>query len=89
MAHLAWWHDHSALVIDALRAGRKPYDGTDPANSTDALNERAHREHLDDPAEVTRRAFSESFKRLLASSDTHDPGSPRRAARDTVALRNL
>ncbi len=35
LAHLAWWHDHSVLVIEGLRAGRQPYDGTDPANTTD------------------------------------------------------
>jgi hypothetical protein len=61
LVHMAWWHDHSALVIDALRAGRKRYDDTDPANTTDAFNERTHREHLDDPPDLTRRAFNESF----------------------------
>jgi len=54
-------------VIEGLRAGRQPYDGTDPANTTDALNERALREHLADPPELTRRAFNESFTRLLAA----------------------
>jgi hypothetical protein len=67
LVHLAWWHDHSARVIESLRAGRQPYDTTDPANSTDALNERTNREHQDDPPELTRRAFRESFGRLLAA----------------------
>jgi len=67
LAHMAWWHDHSARVIEGRRAGRQPYDVNDPANSTDALNERTHREHLDDPPELTRRAFDESFNRLLAA----------------------
>jgi len=67
LAHLAWWHDHSVLVIESLRAGRQPYDDTGPANSTDAFNERVHREHLDDRPDVTRVAFSQSFERLLAS----------------------
>jgi len=67
VAHMAWWHDHSVLVIECLRAGRQPYDVTDSANTTDALNERTHREHLDDPPELTRRAFNESFTRLLAA----------------------
>jgi len=67
VAHMAWWHDHSALVIECLRAGRRPYDETDAANATDAVNERTHREHLDDPPELTRRAFNESFARLLAA----------------------
>jgi len=67
LAHMAWRHDHSVLVIESLRAGRQPYDGTDPANTTDALNERTHREHLADAPELTRRAFNESFTRLLAA----------------------
>jgi hypothetical protein len=67
LAHMAWWHDHSVLVIEGLLAGRPPYDETDPANTTHAINERTHREHLDDPAERTRRAFNESFTRLLAA----------------------
>jgi hypothetical protein len=67
LAHMAWWHDHSALVIEGLRAGREPYDASDPANTTDAVNERTRRDHLDDPPELTRQAFSESFTRLLAA----------------------
>jgi len=67
LAHMAWWHDHSVLVIGRLRAGRQPYDETDPANATDAINERTRREHLHDPPELTRRAFNESFTRLLAA----------------------
>jgi hypothetical protein len=67
LAHMAWWHDHSARVIESLRAGREPYDQADPANSTDALNERIHRERKDDPTQLTRRAFQESFSRLLAA----------------------
>jgi hypothetical protein len=67
LAHLAWWHDHSALVIEGLRAGREPYDRDDPGNGTDAFNERVHREHAGDPPELVRRAFDESFSRLLAA----------------------
>jgi hypothetical protein len=67
LAPMAWWHDHSMRVIEGLRAGRQPYDRTDPANTTDAINERSRREHLDDPPDLTRRAFNESFTRLLAA----------------------
>jgi hypothetical protein len=67
LAHMAWWHDHSVLVIQSLRAGRQPYDGSEPANTTDAINERTRRDHQDDPPELTRQAFSESFTRLLAA----------------------
>ena len=55
------------LVIESLRAGRQPYDATDPANTTDAFNERVHREHLDDRPDVTRVAFDQSFERLMAA----------------------
>jgi hypothetical protein len=67
LAHMAWWHGHSARVIEGLRAGHEPYDATDPANSTDAVNERTLREHVNDLPEMTRRAFNESFTRLLAT----------------------
>jgi hypothetical protein len=67
LAHMAWWHDHSVGVIEGLRAGREPYDTTDPSNSTDALNERVLRQHMDDPPELVRRAFTESFDRLLVA----------------------
>jgi hypothetical protein len=67
LAHMAWWHDHSVLVIEGLRTGRQPYDATDTENTTDAINERTRRDHLDDPPELTRRAFNESFTRLLAA----------------------
>jgi hypothetical protein len=67
LAHMASWHDHSVLVIEGLQAGRQPYDASDPANTTDAINERTRRDHLDDSPELARRAFGESFTRLLAA----------------------
>jgi hypothetical protein len=70
VAHLAWWHDHSVLVIEELREGGRTDDGKDPANSVDGINERVHREHLDDPPDVTRLAFDQSFERLLEAIKT-------------------
>jgi hypothetical protein len=67
VAHLAWWHEHSAQVVESLRAGQQPHDRADPAYTTDALNDRIHREHLADAPDATRRAFSASFDRLLAA----------------------
>jgi hypothetical protein len=67
LAHLAWWQDHSAQVTEALRAGRLPDDDDNPSSTTDDINERVYREHLDDPANVTRVAFTQSFERLLAA----------------------
>ena len=34
------------LVIEGLRAGRQPYDGSDPASSTDAINDLGARTRL-------------------------------------------
>ncbi len=67
LAHMSWWHDHSTMVIESLRAGREPHDRNDPAFQLDALNEQTHREHLDDPPELARREFDDSFDRLLAA----------------------
>ncbi len=54
-------------VIGALRTGRQPYDENDPATTTDAVDERTHREHRDDPPDLTRRTFNGSFTRLQAA----------------------
>lgn len=67
IAHMAWWHDHSAFVIESLRAGRDPYDQSDPQNSTDTRNERTRLERMDHPADLTRTEFDESFARLLTA----------------------
>lgn len=72
LTHIAWWHDHSARVTDALRAGRQPYDRDDAANSTDAINERILRDHREDPPQVARREFDESFARLMAALEPLD-----------------
>lgn len=65
LAHMAWWHDHSARVIASLHAGREPYDRNDPANTTDTINRRVHDEHLEDSPATARRTFDASFTRLL------------------------
>lgn len=65
LAHMAWWQDHSASVIESLRAGREPHDRKDPANTTDALNRRVYEEHRQDSPAAVRGAFDESFRRLL------------------------
>ena len=57
--------ESSAQVVTALRAGNDPYDQTDPRNTTDALNERTHREHIGDYADQARQAFGEWFRSLV------------------------
>lgn len=65
LAHIAWWHDHSAQVVAALRAGQDPYDREAPANAVDARNDRILAEHRADPPEDARRALDDSFSRLV------------------------
>jgi hypothetical protein len=69
LAHIAWWHDHSALVIETLREGRQPYDTADPVNATDAVNERTRQAHLNEPPALSRTALIDSFNRLCAALD--------------------
>ncbi len=66
LAHMAWWHDHSVLVIEGLRAA--------PAVRRDGSREHHQRDQRADPprppgrsTELTRRAFNESFTRILAA----------------------
>src|SRR5579872_6354956 len=70
VSHLAWWQDHSARVIRDLREGRPPDDEADPASSIDEINERVYRDHLNDPPDQARTAFTHSFERLMTEVRT-------------------
>lgn len=67
LAHLAWWQDHSARLVEDLIANRQPDNKTHPGSTTDEINEYVFREHIDDSPEVTRDAFAQTFQRLLAA----------------------
>jgi hypothetical protein len=54
LAHLAWWQDHSARLSEDVRAGRQPDAMSHPGATTDEINERLHREHVDESTETTR-----------------------------------
>jgi hypothetical protein len=64
LAHIAWWNDHSARVVEGLRAGREPYDRSGPFE-VDALNARTLEENRDRSAADVRRRESETFVRLV------------------------
>lgn len=69
LAHMAWWQDHSARLVEDLIANRDPDDSAHPGTTTDEINEYVFREHSDDTPEATRVAFAESFQRLLAAME--------------------
>ena len=66
LSHVAWWSDHSARVVEALRAGREPYVreehwDVDAQNATVLAESRGRT-----PAEA-RRSETESFAGLVAA----------------------
>src|SRR5215468_10078873 len=65
VAHVAWWSDHSARVITALRAGREPYPRDD--RGIDDLNARILDEHRDEAPDEVRRSEREAFERVVAA----------------------
>jgi hypothetical protein len=67
LAHLAWWHEHSARLTEDFSAERQPDEMTHPGTTTDEINEYVYRRHMNDTPEVTRVAFTQSFQRLLAA----------------------
>jgi hypothetical protein len=66
VAHVAWWSDHSAQVIEALRAGREPYP-RDEQPGIDELNARILDDHRDDTPDAVRRSEADAFSRLVAA----------------------
>jgi len=67
LAHLAWWQDHPARLLEDLTANRQPEDDTHPGSTTDEINEYVFREHNEDSPEVVRHAFTQTFQRLLTA----------------------
>ncbi len=66
LAHVAWWSDHSARVVESLRAGREPYVREEPWD-VDEQNARIHDENTGLAAADARRSEAESFARLVAA----------------------
>ena len=67
LAHISWWHDHSARLTEDFRAGREPDRTTHPEGTTDEINEYVLREHVDDSPHEVRAALAQTFQRLLAA----------------------
>jgi len=66
VAHVAWWSDHSARVIEALRAGREPY-AREEQPGIDELNARILDDHRGDTPDAVRRSEADAFSRLVAA----------------------
>ncbi len=62
LAHIEFWHDHSAKVLAGLRSGEDPY----PAwpGSADAVNEQVLAENRDRTGTDVREGEAASFLRL-------------------------
>jgi hypothetical protein len=67
VAHLAWWQDHSARVLEDICASREPDPTTHPGSTTDDVNDYVYRTHIDDTPEMTRVALTHTFQRLLGA----------------------
>ena len=65
VAHVAWWSDHSARVITALRAGREPYRRDE--RGIDVVNAEILAEHRDETPDEVRRSEHEAFERVVAA----------------------
>jgi Mycothiol maleylpyruvate isomerase N-terminal domain len=66
LAHVEWWNDHSVRVVEALLAGRAPYERSGPLD-VDGWNARTLAENRDrTPADV-RRGEADAFRRLVAA----------------------
>jgi hypothetical protein len=64
VAHIEWWHDHSARVIEALLAGNEPYPRAGPFD-LDALNARILEQNRERSAADVRSGEASSFVRLI------------------------
>lgn len=69
VAHVAWWSDHSARIVDALLAGREPYDRRAPFD-VDALNARILAEGRGRTLAEVLDGEAEAFRRVVAAVET-------------------
>lgn len=67
LAHVEWWSNHSAGVVEALVAGREPYPRTDEPFDIDAHNARVLAESVRRSLADVRRGEAEAFRRVVAA----------------------
>ncbi len=67
LAHLQWWSEHSAGVVEALVAGREPYPRSGEPFDIDAHNARVLAESVRRSLADVRRGEAEAFQRVVAA----------------------
>lgn len=67
LAHIEWWSDHSARVVEALVAGREPYPRTGEPFDIDAHNARVLADSRARPIHDVRRGEADAFRRVVAA----------------------
>ena len=67
LAHVEWWSDHSARVVDALVAGREPYPRDGEPFDIDAHNARILAEGRARSLDDVRRGEAEAYRRVVAA----------------------
>lgn len=80
LAHVAWWSEHSASVVEALVAGREPYARDGAPFDIDAHNAKVLAESRERSLADIRRAEGEAYRRVVAAvtaateADLFEPG---------------
>src|SRR5512141_2172747 len=70
LAHVEWWSDHSARVVDALLAGREPYARGGEPFDIDVHNARVLAESRARSLDDVRRGEAEAYRRVMAAVET-------------------
>lgn len=65
LAHIAWWHRHSTLVLKGIRSGVDPYPDNGEAFDLDALNARVLAENRERSDAEVREEVAASFNELV------------------------
>lgn len=68
LAHIAWWHRHSTLVLKGIRSGVDPYPD-DEGFDLDALNARVLAENRERSDAEVREDVAASFNELVNAVD--------------------
>lgn len=67
LAHVEWWSDHSARVVDALLAGREPYAREGEPFDIDVHNARVLAESRARSLDDVRRGEADAYRRVVAA----------------------
>jgi Protein of unknown function (DUF1706) len=70
LAHVSWWSEHSAGVVEALLAGRDPYPRDGAPFDIDAHNARVLAESRGRSLDDVRRAEADAYRRVVAAVET-------------------